>query len=37
MELTDSLKTLFIEIVNRLKGHARRVLWRTVRELGHGS
>ncbi len=37
MELTDSLKALFIETAKRLKGSARRVLMaRTAKELGPG-
>ncbi len=37
MELTDSLKQLFIETAHALKGSARRrFMARTVKELGHG-
>ncbi len=37
MELTDSLKTLFIDTAKTLKGSARRVFMaRTVKELGTG-
>src|SRR4029453_10693363 len=37
MELTDSLKALFIETAKSLKGHARRLFMaRTVKELGAG-
>jgi len=37
MELTDSLKALFIETANALSGSARRLLMaRTVKELGPG-
>ena len=37
MELTDSLKELFIDTANSLKGSARRIFMaRTVRELGKG-
>ena len=37
MELTDSLKSLFIETAKSLKGSARRLLMaRTVKELGAG-
>ena len=37
MELTDSLKSLFIETAKSLKGSARRLLMaRTVKELGSG-
>jgi hypothetical protein len=37
MELTDSLKALFIDTAKSLKGSARRLFMaRTVKELGHG-
>ena len=37
MELTDSLKTLFMETARSLKGSARRLFMaRTVKELGQG-
>ncbi len=37
MELTDSLKTLFMDMAQTLKGSARRVLMaRAVKELGAG-
>ena len=37
MDLTDSMKTLFIETAKQLRGHARRVFMaRTVKELGLG-
>ena len=37
MELTDSLKTLFIETAKRLRGHDRRIFMaRAVKELGPG-
>ena len=37
MELTDSLKTLFLETAEALKGSARRLFMaRTVKELGPG-
>lgn len=37
MELTESLKTLFIQTAQTLKGSARRLFMaRTVQELGHG-
>ena len=37
MELTDSLKALFVDTARSLKGHARRLFMaRTVKELGLG-